>query len=450
MMSSPEAASRKGRFTNGVFGRWTVLARPAIGVLGSFLPDVWPALVVLCTWLFMAALYPFFAASNAMLVFTVGSLAYLVGSRVGQLGVWSGGILVPGYTGSLFVLCVSGVVLPTVLTGLVCWSLGNSVPAVAPAMLVGAVMMRSAIRRPVPPSGVGIWWVILAFATLCGAAFAGARQPLVQLAHATSVLSHAGVQLTALVGAGLIVPGAHRALARTTTVIDRTVPSPIGFGVAPVEDLRNGARNAATALGMIVLIWYFFPKTAEVMFLVFWFVSLCGTVSDWWESTVHVQLSRNWIFGIARDRNDLGRRAAARVVWMSLPWLVLGSGWSGIHALLTASGDAFFLKEVLLMQIAALLVATSLCHLTRRLPPSFPCRTGVVALLMGLGGGSCAYFAYDHHATGYATLFLALIGAAMLTVFVGGHALARAEILSEVYISPLRRVRGNTSGLGLR
>lgn len=447
MMSSPDSVSRKGHGTNGVFGRWTVTPRPAIGVLGSFLPDVWPVLVVLCTWLFMAALYPFFAASNAMLVFTVGSLAYLVGSRVGQLGVWSGGILVPGYTGSLFVLCISGVVLPTLLAGLASWSLGNSLPAVAPATLVGAVMMRSAIRRPVPPSGIGIWWVILAFATLCGAAFAGARQPLVQLAQVTSILSHAWIQLPALVGTGLIVPGVSRAVARATTVIDRTDRSTMGFGDAPLADLRNGARDAATALGMIVLIWCFFPKTAEGMFLIVWLLSLCGTVSDWWESTVHVQLSRNWIFGMARDRNDLGRRAAARVVWMSLPWLVLGSGWSGIHALVTASAEAFLLKEVLLMQIAALVIATSLCHLTRRLPPSFPCRTGVVALLVGLGGGSCAYFAYDHHATSYAMLIPALIGAALLTVFVGGRALARAEILSEIH-SP--RARSNTVGLGSR
>lgn len=450
MMSSQDAAPRKGHGTNGVFGRWTVKPRPAIGVLGAFLPDVWPVLVVLFTWLLMAALYPFFAGSNAMLVFTVGSLAYLVGSRLGQLGVWSGGILVPGYTASLFVLCVSGVMLPTLLAGLACWSLGNSVPAVAPALLVGALMMRSAIRRPVPPSGVGIWWSILAFVTLCGAAFAGARQPLVQLAHSTSIFSHAWVQLPALVGAGLIVPGVYRALARATTVIDRADRSPIGLGDASLEDLRTGARDAAYALGMIVLIWYFFPKTAEVMFLIYWFVCLCGTVSNWWESTVHVQLSRSWIFGIAHDRSDLGRRTAARVVWRSLPWLVLGSGWCGIHALMTASTEAFLLKEVLLMQIAALLIATSLCHLTRRLPPSFPCRKGVEALLVGLGAGLCAYFLYDHHSTSFTMLIFALIVATVLTVVVGGRALARAEVTSEIYSSPNRGGRIDTSHHGLR
>lgn len=444
MMFSPDTVSRQGRAANGVFGMWVATVRAAVGILRSFLPDVWPVLVVLFTWLFMAALYPFFAASNAMLVFTVGSLAYLVGSRVGQLGVWPGSILVPRYTGLLFVLCVSGVVLPTLLAGLGCWSLGNSVPSVAPALLVGAAMMRHAIRRPVPPSGVGAWWLILAFATLCGAAFAGERQPLVQLAGVTSLLSLAWIQIPALLGAGLIVPVVYRALARETTVVDRAAWSPIGIGDAALEDLREGAGGAAGALGMVVLMWYFFPRTAEDVFLIVWLVSLGNTIFHWWESTVHVQLSRNWIFGIARDRRDLGRRAAARVVWMSLPWLVLGSCWSGIHALMAASREAFLLKEVLLIQIAVLIVATSLCYLTRRLPPSFFGRTGIYSVFLGLGGGSCAYFAHDHdlNAVSYATLILALTGAGLSTVFFGGWALARAEILSEVYSRPDWRSRG--------
>ena len=118
MMSSPDTAPRGGGGKNSVFGAWTSTLRPAIGVLGYFLPDVWLVFVVLLIWLFMVTLFPSSAASNAMLLFTVGSLACLVGSRVGRLAAWSGGILVPRYTGTLFVLCVAGVVLPTLLAGL--------------------------------------------------------------------------------------------------------------------------------------------------------------------------------------------------------------------------------------------------------------------------------------------------------------------------------------------
>ena len=420
--------------------------RPAIGILASFRTDVWTVLVVLCSWLFVAAVFPFFATSNAMLVFTVGSVACLVGRRVGQLGVWPGGILVPRYTGTLFFLCVSGVVLPSLLAGLACWSLGNSAPAVAPAMLVGTAMMRHAVRRP--QSAVGIWLLILVFATMFGTGFAGERQPFV--ADATSLLSHAWIQLPALIGAGLIVPGVYRALARPTTVIDRAVWLRTGLGDSSLEDLRVGASTAAPTLGVLVLFWYFFPQIDEGLFLIFWLCSLGGLVFEWWQSTVNVQLSRSWIFGIALDRSDLGRRAAARVVWMSLPWLVLGAVCSGIHALMTASAEAFLLKEVLLAQIAALLVATLLCHLTRRLPPSFFGRTGIFAVFLGLGGGSCVYLAHDDHAMSYATLIVALIGAVLLTVFVGGRALARAEIFSEVYRPPGRRSRGSTRGRFVR
>ena len=221
--------------------------------------------------------------------------------------------------------------------------------------------------------------------TLCGVAFDGARQPLVQLAQFSSVLSHVWIQLAVLVGVGLILPGTRRALAPPTAGIDRAVQSPIRFGNFAREDLRKGASDAAQALGMLILMWYFFPKSIEMIFLSVWLVSYGSAVLNWWECTVHVQLSRDWIFGIAQDREQLGRRAAARVVWMSLPWLVLGTGWSGIHAFATAPAEGFFLKEVLLVHIAALLVATVLCHLTRRLPPSFPFRLCVYLSVLAFG-----------------------------------------------------------------
>ena len=437
-----DGVARMDRAMNGGLWSWIATLKLTVEVLRSFHPEAWPVFAILMTCLIMAGLYPFFAASNAVLVFTVASLGCLVGSRCSQLAVWSGGILVPRYTRSLFALCVWGVALATLLTGLVCWSLGNPAPAVAPAMLVGAAMMRRAIRRPVAPWGVAVWWAILAFATLCGAAFDGARQPLVQLAQASSALSHIWIQLGALVGLGLIVPGTRRALAPPPTGVDRAVQSPIGFGSLSREDLRKGFSDAAQALGTLILMWYFFPKSIENVFLVCWLLSSGSAVFDWWECTVHVQLSRDWIFGIAQDREELGRRAAARVVWMSLPWLVLGTGWSGIHAFATAPAEGFFLKEVLLVHIAALLIATVLCHLTRRLPPSFPCRLGIYSLLLGLGAGVGAYFAFhDYQASDYVVLVLVLIGTAVLTVFIGGRALARAEILTEIPVPPRGSVR---------
>ena len=107
-------------------------------------------------------------------------------------------------------------------------------------------------------------------------------------------------------------------------------------------------------------------------------------------------------------------------------------------------------RKWLLAQIATLLVATLLCHVTRRLPPSFFGRTGICLVLLGLAWGPCAYLAEHDHAIGYVTLILALIGAILLTVFVGGRALARAEILSEVYSPPGWRSRIDTAGRGSR
>ncbi len=438
-----DSVARRDRAMNGALGSWIATLKPTVEVLRSFHPEAWPVFVILATCLMMAGLYQFFAASNAMLVFTVASLAYLVGSRIGQLAVWSGSILVPRYTRSLFALCVSGVVLATLLTGLVCWSLGNPAPAVAPAMLVGAAVMRRAIRRPVAPWGVAVWWVILAFATLCGAAFDGARQPLVQLAHASSALSHVWIQLSALVGVGLIVPGTRRAMALPTTGIDRAVQSPIGFGSLSREDLRKGVSGAASALGMLVLMWYFFPRTAgEFFFMLLWFSTLGGAVCNWWESTVHVQLSRDWIFGVAQDRKELGRRAAARVLWISLPWLVLGTGWSAIHAFARAPAEGLLLDEVLIVHSSALLTGTSLCLVTGRLPPSVPYRRWAGCLLMGLGAGVCGYFTFfEYHSWDYAVLVLVLMGTAVLTVFLGGRALARAEVLTEIPVPRRGSVR---------
>ena len=438
-----DGVARMDRARNGALGSRIATLKPTVEVLRSFHPEVWPVFAVLLAWLIVASRYPFFAASNAMLVFAVGSLGYLVGSRIGQLAVWSGGIVVPRYIGSLFALCVWGVALATLLTGLACWSLGNPAPAVAPAMLVGAAAMRLAIRRPVAPWGVAIWWAILAFATLCGAAFDGVRQPLVQLAHASSALSHAWIQLGALVGLGLIVPGTRRAMALPTTGIDRAVQSPIGFGSLSREDLRKGVSEAAYALGALVLMWYFFPRIAgEFYFMLLWFSTLGGAVCNWWESTVHVQLSRDWIFGVAQDRKELGRRAAARVVWMSLPWLVLGTGWSAIHAFARAPAEGLLLDEVLIVHSSALLGVTSLCLVTGRLPPSVPYRRWAGILLMGLGGGVCGYFTFfEYHSWDYVVLVLALIGSAVLTVFLGGRALARAEILTEIPVPRRGSVR---------
>ena len=209
------------------------------------------------------------------------------------------------------------------------------------------------------------------------------------------------------------------------------------------EDLRKGVSGAAYALGMLVLMWYFFPRTAgPFFFMLLWFSTLGGAVCNWWESTVHVQLSRDWIFGVAQDRKELGRRAAARVVWMSLPWLVLGTGWSAIHAFARAPAEGLLLDEVLIVHSSALLIATLLCLVTGRLPPSVHYRRCAGILLMGMGGGVCGYFTFfEYHSWDYAVLVLALIGTAVLTVFLGGRALARAEILTEIPVPPRGSVR---------
>ena len=429
---------------NGALGPWIVTLKTTVELLRSFQPEVWPVFVILVTCFILAGLYPFFAASNAMLVFTVGSLAWLVGSRIGQLAVWPVGMLVPLYTGTLFVLGVSSILLATFVAVLACWSLGNPAPAVAPAMLVAAAVMRYTIRRRVTPGGIAIWWGILAFAALCGAAFDGARQPLVQLAQASYVLSPVWIQLAALLVFGLIVPGLRRDLAPSETGTDSAVQSPIGFGSLSREDLRKGLSQAAGALAIFVFWWYFFPGVAalEFFFIVMWLSTLGGAICNWWESAVHVQLSRDWIFGIAQDRKELGRRAAVRVVWMSLPFLVLGTGWSAIHALLIAPGKGLLLDEVLLVHVSGLLIATSLCLVTRRLPPSRAFNLWVGCLVMGLGGGMCVSLAIsEYDGWHYAMLALALIGAAVLTVFLGGRALAGAEIRTEVPVSRRGEIR---------
>ena len=59
---------------------------------------------------------------------------------------------------------------------------------------------------------------------------------------------------------------------------------------------------------------------------------------------------------------------------------------------------------------------------------------------MGLGAG--VYFTFfEYHAWDYAVLALALIGTAVLTVFLGGRALARAEVLTEIPVSRRGSVR---------
>lgn len=444
MNSSKGAVSEKSRVARGAGGGWSAALRPTIGVLASFRPDAWPVLVVLLTWLLVAGLYPFFAASNAMLVFAVGSLGYLVGSRVGKLRAWSAGILVPRYMQSLFAVCVCGVVLPTLLAGLACRWLGNPEPAVAPAMLVGAALTRRAIRRPRGPHDVGGVWLMLVSVLLLAGGFAGEPPPLVQLAQATSALANAWIQLAGAVGAGLMVFSLYRALARPTIRIEAVVLPPVRLGDFSLADLRMGTLEAAFQLGGIVLIWFFIPDIAERLFVVIWVLGLAHIVIEWWEAAVHVQLSRDWIFGLARNRNDLGRRTAARAVWMSLPWLALGAGWSGVHRFVTAGAEAFFLKEVLLAHIAALLMATSFCHLTRRLPPSHLGlrRVGMEALLVLLFVGGCLYLSsHDYNAWGHAALLLGLIGAAALTVLMGGRALARAEVLTEIPVAPQGSVR---------
>ena len=240
------------------------MLRPTVGVLAAFRPEAWSGVLVLLLWLLMAVLYPFFAASNAMLVLAVGSLGYLVGSRVGQLGVWSGGILVPRYSESLFALCVFGVVLPALLSGLVCLWLGNRVPAVVPALLVGAATTRHAIRRGLDPSVVAFLWLVVSLAA------GNSAEVRSQLVQAASVLSNVWIQLSCAAGAGLIAPGLYRELVRPTARAEAIVLSPGGLGEFSLRDLRKGTSIAAVQLGVIVIFWCFVPKTAGQTFMIIW------------------------------------------------------------------------------------------------------------------------------------------------------------------------------------
>ena len=236
MTSSPDPVSRRRRAANGGFLRWTVTLRPAIRILGSFRPDLefWVVLVVLFPLLCMLLVsavrtIPSSAGQQRDAgAHSLGVWPALVGNRVGHLVAWPGGILVPRFTGTLFVLCVAGVVLTTLLAGFVCWSLGNSAPALAPAMFVGAAIVHQAIRRPHFTGG--IWMSDPGVCDDVRQRGFRRRTHSRLVADAVSLLSHAWIQLPALIGAGLIVPRAYRALVREPTVIDRAPWSPSGHG----------------------------------------------------------------------------------------------------------------------------------------------------------------------------------------------------------------------------
>ena len=416
--------------------------RPTLELLRSFSREAWATSLVLAQWLFLAIANTPVAASNALLLWNVASLGCLVGSRVGELRAWPGTVLAAGYTRSLLTVCVVGTGSSTIAAAACCWFLGNSVPGIAPAFLVGLVVVRITIGAPIAPALIVVWNWLGVFALLYATILEAGTGAPSRLVDATSALSHLPAQIASLLAAILVLHALRRAvrlparrnLARQTAAANTLLRM----------NWLSGFAHAAVILGIIVPIWYWSPKLAQWGFVVIWSFSLGQALLEWSMTAINVQMSRNWIFATATDRRDLGRRAAAYSLWLSLPWLVVGIGWSAIHALVKDADEDLFLSDVLCVQITAILAVTVWFNLARKLPPSAPVMfVAFVVLLTMVATGSAALSFIEYTAMGQVALVFALVGAAALAVFGGGRGLARAEILSETPVRPgfTRQVR---------
>ena len=405
-----------------------------LDLLASFRIEAWAALPVLAVWLLLALLDRAYAASNAVLVLVVGAIACLVGGRLGELRVWPATVLVPGYGQSLFLLCLAAAGSATALGALWSWWLGNPMPAIGPALLIALAATVVAMRIPAALTVVMVLSLGPVFALFLGVAFS--------LGYARSFdLSDVWTQLGALGGAGLIALRIRRSLVRPVIRPRHAGQPPVGFGRFPTEDLKVSAVSIGGTLCVLVALWYWLPHWLEFCFLIVWLGSFGNVLLSWW-FTVHVQLSRDWTFGIAEHRKELGRRAAVRLVWISLPWLVLGTAFAVVHAIATNSEYEFLLDDVLIIQSVTVASFVVLCGTTRRLPPSRPLVFFAGVPWIGLTGAACIALTFlDYTAWAHAVLVLAVIGAGALAVVVGGPALARAEILREAPIANVYSTR---------
>ena len=406
---------------SGVLDRWSTEIRRTIEPLRAFRIEAWATIPIVAFWLAMSALDRVIAASNAVLLCVVGAVACLVGARLGELRGWPATVLVPRYGQSLFLLSVATAGSTTALGALWSWWLGNPTPAIGPVLLIAVTATLGAMRIPVAV----VVAIVLPFAPLMA----------LFLAFALSFdLSDVRFQLGAFAAVGLVTLRIRRALTLPPHRVRQIGQAPIAFGRFPTEDLKIGATVIGGTLFLLVPLWYWSPQMLEFLFLIAWLTTLGNTLLGSW-FTMHVQLSRDWTLGIAEHRKELGRRAGVRLVWISLPWLVLGMAVAGIHALVTSGEDGFLFDEVLLVQSVTVASVAALCGTTRRLPPPRAFWFLVGIPWMGLTGGVCVALTFlDYTAWAYSVLVLAVIGAGVLAVGVYGTALARAELLSEAPI----------------
>lgn len=405
-----------------------------LDLLGSFYIEAWAALPVLAVWLLLALLDRTYAASNTALVVVVGAVACLVGGRLGELRVWPATVLVPGYGQSLFLLCLAAAGSATALGALWSWWLGNPVPAVGPALLFALAATVIGMRIPAALTVVMVSSLGPVFALFLGGAF--------YLGYARSFdPSDVWTQLGAFGGAGLIALRIRRSLVRPVIRPRHDGQPPVGFGRFPTEDLKVSAVGIGGPLCVLVALLYWLPHWLEFFFLIVWMGSFGNVLLSWW-FTVHVQLSRDWTSGIAEHRAELGRRAGVRLVWISLPWLVLGTAFAVVHAIATNAEYEFLLDDVLIIQSVTVASFVVLCGTTRRLPPSRPLVFFAGVPWIGLTGAACIALTFlDYTAWAHAVLVLAVVGAGALAVVVGGPALARAEILREAPIANVYSTR---------
>ena len=408
---------------NDVIEWWPAEIRRIFEPLRSFRIEAWATIPILAFWLALSALDRSFAARDTVLLCVVGAVACLVGGRLGELRGWPATVLVPWYGQSLFLLCLTTAGSATALGALWSWWLGNPFPAIGPVLLVAMAAFVGAMRIP----SVVVVTTVLSFTPLL----------VLFLPFAMSFdLSGVWFQLGALAGVGLISRRLRRALTLPPDRFRQLRQPPVAFGRFPSEDLKMSAASIGGTLLLLVPVWVWAPQWLDYLFVMAWFLALGNTLFSSW-FTVHVQLSRDWTFGIAADRKDLGRRAGVRLLWLSLPSLVIGMVVAGIHALLSTGGDRLLFDDVLIVQSVTVASFAALCGVTRRLPPSQPFRFIVGVPWMGLTGGACAALTFlDYTAWTYAALVLAVVGAGIFAVGLGGVTLARAQTLCEAPIQP--------------
>lgn len=406
---------------NNSFDRWSAEIKRTFEPLRSFQIAAWGTVPVVVLWLALSALDRAVAASNAVLLCVVAAVACLVGGRLGELRAWPATVLVPRYGQSLFLLGLATAGSATALGTLWSWWLGNPFPAISPVLLVALAAIMGAMRLP----------AVLVVATVLPFA------PLVALFLAFAMpfdLSSVWFQLGAFAGFGLVALRLRRGLTLPPNRFPQVRQTPVAFGRS--EDLKTSAASISGTLLLLVPLWYWAPQWLDFAFVPAWFIALSNVLLSSW-FTVHVQLSRDWTLGIAADRKDLGRRAGVRLLWISLPSLVLGAVVAGTHAFLSRAADGFLFDDVLIIQSVTVASFAALCGLTRRLPPSQPARFLIAVPWMGLTCGVCAALTHlDDTAWAYTALVLAVVGAGVFVVGVGGPALARAEILSDAPIQP--------------